>query len=158
MATPFIANPCAVLAAYSLGRPICEVSLEEIDDAKKKALSLQSVDPPLLQKFLVLYPPQDPLRKVTVDQDEEAEGLLRCIWRGDYERSLAPKIGPYIHFKGSVYLCYGEAKLLQGPKEEVAMIYSNKEGEMFVRPLQEWIEIVKWPNGLYRPRFIEDRT
>lgn len=156
MATPCIPNPYAALACYALGNRN-RVTDAEIDEARGKALSLRSKDPPLLQKFLDLYPPQDLIRKITDNQTEEAEGLLRCIWRGDYERALTPKAGPYVHFKGSIYICYGKAKLLQGPEEEVAVIYSNKEGEMFVRPLREWAEIVIWPNGLYRPRFVEEK-
>jgi len=146
------------LACYALNRGVGSVSPEEVEEAKKRALKLQAADPPLLQKFLAFYPPQNPKRKVTVGQAMEAEGLLRCIWRGDYDRAMTPQAGPYTHFKGSVYLCYGAAKLLQGPKEEVAVIYANKEGEMFVRPLREWVEIVKWPNGLYRPRFVEEKA
>lgn len=156
MATPFISNPYAVLASYALGGPPLGVSPEETEEAEKFALSLRSKDPPLLEKFLALYPPQNPMRKTTVEQSEEAEGLLRCIWRGDYEGVFNPKAGPYTHFKGETYLCYGEARLLQGPREEIAVVYSNKKGDVFVRPLREWVEIVKWPDGRYRPRFARE--
>lgn len=156
MPTPCIPNPYAALASYALGGPIVGASQEEINEAEKFALSLRDKDPPLLEKFLALYPPQNPMRKTTVERSEEAEGLLRCIWRGDYEGVFNPKAGPYTHFKGETYLCYGKAKLLQGPKEEVAVVYSSKSGDIYVRPLREWIEIVKWPDGKYRPRFAKD--
>jgi hypothetical protein len=158
MATPCIPNPYAALASYALGGPSVGASQEEIQEAEKFALSLQGKDPPLLEKFLALYPPQSPMRKTTVERSEEAEGLLMCIWRGDLKGVLNPKAGPYTHFKGETYLCYGEAKLLQGPKEEVAVVYSNKKGDTFVRPLREWVEIVKWPDGRYRPRFVKERA
>ena len=126
-------------------------------------MKLRGQDPPLLQKFLGYYPPQSTMRKVTAAQlldisSEEAEGLLQCIWRGDYEGVIAPKAGPFVHFKGTTYFCFGEAKLLQGPKEEIAVVYLNKNGDIFVRPLKEWIEIVKWPDGKYRPRFAKEEA
>jgi hypothetical protein len=131
--------------------------VKDLQDAKKHAQRVCSSDPPLLQKFLEQYPAQDPMRKVTVEQVEEVEGLLQCIWRGDYgDDVFDPKSGPYVHFKGETYLCFGIATLLQGPKEEVAVVYSNKPGDIFVRTLKEWIEIVKWPDGKYRPRFMKE--
>lgn len=156
MPTPCITDPYAALACYALHRPLGDVSAEEIDQAKAIVLRLQSQDPPLLQKFLACYPPQDPMWKTTTDKVEEAEGLLRCIWRGDFERTLNPETGPYIHFKGTLYLCYGKALLIQGPKEETAVVYSNQKGDIFVRPLREWAEIVRWEDGKYRPRFVRE--
>jgi hypothetical protein len=151
--TPCIQNPYAVLASFALGGPVCGASTEEAKEAEKFALSLRDKDPPLLEKFLAFYPTQDSMQDSTVEQCAEVEGLLRCIWRGDYEGVFKPKAGPYTHFKGGNYLCYGEAKLLQGPKEEVAVVYSSESGTIYVRPLREWVEIVKWPDGKYRPRF-----
>lgn len=144
------------LACYALHRPVGGVSPDEVEEATRFTLKLKAQDPPLLQKFLSFYPPQDTTRWVIADQAEEAEGLLQCLWRGDYEGVLDPKSGPFVHFKGTTYLCFGEAKLLQGPKEEIAVVYSSKSGEIFVRPLREWVEIVKWPDGKYRPRFMRE--
>ena len=156
MPTPCIPNPYVALACYALHRPLGSVSAEEVEEAIGLTLRLKAQDPPLLQKFLAFYSPQDSMWKTTADRIEEAEGLLQCIWRGDYEGVLIPKSGPFVHFKGTTYLCFGEAKLLQGPKEETAVVYSNKSGNIYVRPLREWIEIVKWPDGKYRPRFAKE--
>lgn len=155
MPTPCISNPYTVLAGYALGGPAIGVSQEEAKEAEKFALSLRNEDPPLLEKFLALYPPRDP--RTIVERAEEAEGLLQCIWRGDYEGVFHPqKRGLYTHFKGGTYLCHGEAKLLQGPKEEIAVVYSSSGEDLYVRPLREWVAIVKWPDGKYRPRFVKE--
>jgi hypothetical protein len=155
MTTYFIANPYEVLARYALGKS-SGISENDVRDAKSFAERVCSEDPPLLEKFLSYYPPQNPMRKVTVDQMEEAGGLLHCIWRGEYDRVLDPEAGPYVHFKGETYLCYGKALLIQGPKEDPAVVYSNKAGDVFVRPLREWVEIVKWSDGKYRPRYLKE--
>jgi hypothetical protein len=157
MPTPCIPNPYAALACFALARPLGDISEKDIEEAATFALKIRSSDPPLLKKFLGLYPPQNPMGKSTVDRVEEAEGLLQCIWRGDYDGVHNPEAGPYVHFKGETYLCYGKALLLQGPKEEPAVVYSNKGGDIFVRPLKEWVEIVKWPDGKYRPRFTKEK-
>jgi hypothetical protein len=159
MATPCIPNPYAALACYALCRPLGDVSVRDIDVARVKARGLRYADPPLLPKFLEQYPAillttaQKQMMKVNASHAEEVEGLLQCIWRGDYEDVFNLESGPYVHFKGVTYLVYGKALLLQGPKEEPVVVYSSKEGEIFVRPLREWVEVVKWPDGKYRPRF-----
>ena len=156
MPTPCISNPYAALACYALCRPLGDVSVGDLQDAENRAKKLCSADPPLLGKFLELYPAQSPMSKATLEQVEEAEGLLQCIWRGDYKDARNPDSGPYTHFKGTLYLVYGQALLLQGPKGEPAVVYSSKAGSVFVRTLQEWSEIVKWPDGKYRPRFMKE--
>lgn len=156
MPTPCIPNPYAVLACYALCRPLGDVSDKDIEEAATFTLKIRSADPPLLDKFLTFYPPQNPMFKTTVERIDEVEGLLQCVWRGDYEGVLNPSPGPYVHFKGTSYLCFGRAILLQGPKEEPAVVYSSKEGEIFVRPLKEWVEVVKWADGKYRPRFMKE--
>ena len=94
----------------------------------------------------------DPCWKTTVEVAEQAEKLLLCIWRGEVEEAYAPTPGPYQHFKGTIYIVQSRALLLQGPKEEWAVVYGNSEG-IFVRPLREWAELVLWSDGEYHPRF-----
>lgn len=156
MVTPCISDPYLALACLALAKPL-GISEEEIDQTKAVIRKLQFEDLPLLQKFLEFYPTQKPMRTVTAEAAAEAEGLLQCIWRGDYDNIVTPESGPYVHFKGTTYLCYSKAVLLQGTKEEAVIVYSNTKGEIFVRPLREWIEIVKWPDEKYRPRFIKER-
>ena len=162
MATPCIPDPYAVIACYVLCRPLGDVSVGDIDAVRVKARGLRYADPPLLPKLLEQYPAillstaQKQMKMVQPSQAEEVEGLLQCIWRGDYDDALNPESGPYVHFKGETYLCFGKATLIQGPKEEPAVVYSHKNGDVFVRPLREWAEIVKWTDGKYRPRFMKE--
>lgn len=152
MPTPCISNPYKTLAAYALGKPLGWVSEQEIDQANKAVNEVLDHDPLLLPYFLSHYPKGE--RGGNGITEAEAEGILRCLWRGDYQRAFNIQSGPHLHFKGSTYLVYGEGILLQGPKEEPAVVYSNIEGKIFIRPLREWTEIVKWPNGEYNPRYI----
>jgi hypothetical protein len=153
--TPFIADPYLTLAEYALGTPADLITQAEIQAAEVIARKTCTGDPPFLPKFLSEYPTLD--RKDAPEiSDEEAEGLLQSLWRGDLNKSMDPHAGPYTHFKGAVYLCYGQALLLQGTKEEPAVVYSNQAGDVYIRPLREWVEIVKWADGKYRPRFMEE--
>jgi len=152
MPTPCISNPYLHLAAYALGKPIGWTSASDIEYAEKVVAEVLDQDPLLLPHFLKKYPNCE--RGGNGITEAEAEGLLRCLWRGDYQRALKVASGPYLHFKGNRYLVYGEGVLLQGPKEEPAVVYANTEGKIFIRPLKEWIEIVKWPDGSYNPRFL----
>ena len=156
MVTPCIENPYRELAAYALGKPHGHITVQDLREAEVRALRVTSMDPPLLGKFLEQYPPQDPMRKVLTIQIERAEGVLLCLWRGDYQAAFDIQPGPYIHFKGGEYLVFKEALLLEGPKERMAIVYYEPpNGRAFVRTIREWVDIVKWPDGLYRPRFMK---
>ncbi len=151
MATLSIDNPYRVLAAYALKKQPGTLSEEELVEAENRAKEVCSSDPPLLAKFMSFYK-VDPAWKTTVDVAEQAEKLLRCIWRGEVEEAYAPTPGPYQHFKGTLYTVQSVALLLQGPREELAVVYGDTKGT-FVRPLREWAELVIWPDGEYHPRF-----
>ena len=152
MTTPSINNPYRILAAYALRKPPEIIPESVVLEARERAKQVCCSDPPLLTKFLSFYTDVEPHIKVTTEDAERAEKLLRCIWRGDLHEAYDPTPGNYQHFKGSFYTVQSLAKLLQGPKEELAVVYGNDEGT-FVRPLREWIELVLWPDGEYRPRF-----
>jgi hypothetical protein len=149
MATPSISNPYRVLAAYALSKSIDFIGEDESIEAEVRATKVCSTDPPLLLKFIELYP------SLPKGGDPgQAEGLLRCIWRGELETSHNPSVGcNYQHFKGNIYRVHFKALLLQGPKEEQAIVY-GREGETFVRPVREWGDLVLWPDGEYHPRFM----
>ena len=153
MTTPCVPNPYDVVAAYAIGKPSPWVSREEAEAADAAIRKSCVGDPPFLDRFLAQYPAQEHRNP---QQAIEVEELLQCIWRGEFKEAFNVKSGPYIHFKGTTYLCFGIGTLIQGPKEEVAVVYSNKEGEVWIRPLDEWVEVVKWPDGKYRPRFMKE--
>lgn len=152
MATHSISNPYRTLAAYALHKQPGVIPESSILEAEKRAKQVCGSDPPLLTKFLNFYTDVEPHIQVTTEDTEMAEKLLRCIWRGEAEEGWKPSPGSYQHFKGSLYTVYSVALLLQGPKEEKAVVYESTEGT-FVRPLREWAELVLWPDGEYHPRF-----
>jgi hypothetical protein len=153
MSTPIINNPYRVLASYALRKPPEVLPDSVIFEARARAKQVCGSDPPLLGKFLSFYTDIEPHIKVTAEDAERAEKLLRCIWRGDLDEAYDPIPGIYQHFKGGTYRVQALAKLLQGPKEEIAVVYGNDE-ETFVRPLKEWVELILWPDGEYHPRFM----
>jgi hypothetical protein len=152
MVTPSISNPYRILAAYALRKPPEVLPDSVIFEARKRAHQIRDSDPPLLTRFLGFYTDVEPHVKVTTEDTERAEKLLRCIWRGEVDDTYDPIPGRYQHFKGSFYTVQSTALLLEGPKEELAVVYGNDEGT-FVRPLREWVELVVWPDGEYHPRF-----
>lgn len=152
MATPSISNPYRVLAAYALRKPPEVLPESVVFEARQRAKKVCDSDPPLLNKFLSFYTDIEPHVKVTAEDADRAEKLLRCIWRGEVDDAYDPIPGVYQHFKGKLYTVQSTAMLLQGPKEELAIVYRNDEGT-FVRPLREWVELILWPDGEYHPRF-----
>jgi len=152
VATPSIDDPYRILASYALRKPPEVLPSSVIFEARKRAKQVCGYDPPLLDRFLSFYTDVEPHISVTAEDAVRAEKLLRCIWRGDVDEAYDPTPGTYQHFKGNFYTVQSIAKLLQGPKEELAVVYGNDDGT-FVRPLREWVELVLWPDGEYHPRF-----
>lgn len=66
--------------------------------------------------------------------------------------------GKYAHFKGGRYRVLSMA--LHTETEQDLVIYMGYEGKgaggVFARPLSSWVEVVKWPDGSMRPRFIPE--
>jgi hypothetical protein len=63
------------------------------------------------------------------------------------------KPGIYEHFKGGRYRLLMVAKHSE-TEEEMVVYFSFSSGLNFVRPLSMWNEIVEWPNGEKKSRFI----
>ena len=59
----------------------------------------------------------------------------------------------YLHFKGGKYRVLFEA-LHSDEKEPVVVYVSMIFGTVWVRPTKEWSEMVEWPDGEMRTRFI----
>lgn len=62
--------------------------------------------------------------------------------------------GIYDHFKGGVYLVRGVSSWASGNGEPVVEYTSMVFGTHHVRLLSQWREIVKWPDGEQRGRFV----
>lgn len=61
----------------------------------------------------------------------------------------------YRHFKGGLYIFLGYARHSE-TKEEMVVYITVPTKEVWVRPKALWEEIVRWPDGQMRPRFIAD--
>ena len=61
--------------------------------------------------------------------------------------------GLYKHFKGGTYevLATGTSSV----DESKVVIYLNSKGDVWVRPLESWVQNVIWPDGLVRSRFVK---
>jgi len=70
--------------------------------------------------------------------------------------------GNYTHFKGGRYRVVATAQHTE--TNETLVIYLGFEGRgaggVWARPLASWVEVVQWPDGEMRTRFIpeEDAT
>lgn len=71
----------------------------------------------------------------------------------------APNPGEvFEHFKGRRYIVGGIAK--HTGNDDLLVIYMaqntpNNAPDLWARPLAEWSEPVKWPDGAMRPRFVK---
>jgi len=151
MSTSFLIDPYRVLAAYALGVPESQLQGGDVlaaQDRAEEAITSSQSPGGLIHNFLKRYPPidrGDPL---------QAEKLLRFLLRRDNYSEVSP--GAYRHFKGGLYTVERTALLLQGSREDVAVIYFSlgDPSKVFVRPVIEWTHIVQWPDGEYRLRFM----
>lgn len=66
--------------------------------------------------------------------------------------------GLYRHFKGRLYVVEGRALDVTGSRSPTEMVlYHNRtSGERFVRTYEDFVAVVKWPDGIMRPRFIPE--
>jgi len=91
----------------------------------------------------------DPLNRDVV------AGLLQCLEpSGDYSKSEELPLGIYDHFKGGVYLIKGFSRWASGNGEKVVEYLSMIFGTPHTRLADQWCEVVQWPDGKYRSRFV----
>ena len=67
--------------------------------------------------------------------------------------SLQP--GIYKHFKGGRYSVLLTA-LDSETTQEVVVYVSLDTGSIWCRPVSMWHEMVRWPDGVSRPRFVAE--
>jgi hypothetical protein len=140
---------------------------EQIDLARISVMESTRVNDPL-QNYREPELDQPPLGRFMKEQErvtgrhgltlveaDLAHGLLICIQTGAYHDSHhPPPLGIYDHFKGGVYLITGYSRWASGNGEPVIEYLSMLFGTKHTRLLDQWIEVVKWPDGRYRSRFI----
>jgi hypothetical protein len=136
MATPGIADPFAKLS---------EITGHEITEA----MIYEHIDHP---EFVSIF-----LRQYHVkDGDEDlVTGLLNALDKAGWISEAGPdmKHGVWDHFKGGVYLSDGLGLNADSDELEVEYI-SLLHGTRHHRRCSSWNEIVQWPDGEYRSRFV----
>lgn len=97
----------------------------------------------------------DPLNEPLV------QGILECL--DDYQpysphtnpESVTFKMGGiWDHFKGGVYLKTGQGSWASGNGELIVEYLSLIFGTKHYRLASQWCEVVQWPDGKYRSRFV----
>lgn len=101
--------------------------------------------------FLKLFSP--PGFAATFDQADLIQGLLECLHR-HWVSEAGPRMkhGIWDHFKGGVYLSEDLGMNAAGELEVryLSLLYGTKHQ----RRCSQWNEVVQWPDGQYRSRFI----
>lgn len=89
------------------------------------------------------------------------EGLLQCLTAyqkgSPYTRTQGwawETEGIWDHFKGGVYLKTGHGGWASGDGELVVEYRSMLFGTKHYRFATQWCEVVQWPDGKYRSRFV----
>lgn len=83
-----------------------------------------------------------------------ATKLFECLRNGWYIAPEKLPRGVYDHFKGGVYRLERFSSWASGRGEQVCGYLSMLFGTDHTRYAWEWCDIVEWPDGKYRPRFV----
>lgn len=93
--------------------------------------------------------------------EEIAQGILECLNPCQAyspfttTNSVTFKMGGiYDHFKGGIYLVTGSGSWASGEGELVIEYLSMIFGTKHYRLGTQWCEVVQWPDGKYRSRFV----
>lgn len=84
------------------------------------------------------------------------QGLIQCLWDKMHTPRFPP-LGIYDHFKGGVYLAQGLSKWASGTGETMVRVVeyiSIPDSVKYTRLVSQWREVVQWPDGQYRSRFV----
>jgi hypothetical protein len=85
---------------------------------------------------------------------EQVCGLLEAL-ANKWVTETPPQRGVYDHFKGGVYFVTDTSLWVSGETPEEAVEYlSATNGRRFTRLAWQWSEVVVWPDGKYRSRFV----
>lgn len=125
---------------------------------------LHSVKTSLLSRFseIILKERGKALLIFSSHEADLVQGLLDCLdLYHPYSAYTDPRSiqgsqtgGIYDHFKGGVYLIRGHSLWASGNGEPVVEYLSMLFGTKHTRLVSQWCEVVKWPDGKYRSRFV----
>lgn len=163
MATPGIRDVHLRLASVFFQVPESEVPLDQRKQAKKLCFEIASLPQTGQDTFLsrFLKASRQAQGHLTDAQAEEVQGLLETLHvmisqpRAGWISESGPvmHLGIYDHFKGGVYLA--DLVVRWAEDGDCAVVYvSMLFGTWHARRCSEWAEVVKWPDGKYRSRFV----
>jgi hypothetical protein len=96
--------------------------------------------------------------ELSAHQNDLVGGLLKCL---DAYQSIEPytnpgniRLGIYDHFKGGVYKVKGFSTWESGNREKVVEYDSMIFGTSHTRFAWQWCEVVRWPDEVYRSRWV----
>ena len=61
----------------------------------------------------------------------------------------------YLHHKGGTYTLLAVGRFSEAREEEFAVYVSHMTQQIWIRPLPMFNEVIRWPDGVDRPRFLE---
>jgi hypothetical protein len=98
--------------------------------------------------------PKEAKKALTKARFQEIHDLIDALVR---DHITAPNgnfpMGVYKHFKGPTYTFLMEA--MHTETEERMLVYvSHETGKTCVRPIRMFSEVVRWPDGKYRSRWV----
>ena len=82
---------------------------------------------------------------------EQIGELPTCVLAGESMAELVIPLGPYQHANGNTYEVIGFA--INEPDLDTLVLYKGN-GETWARRLSVFTELVTWPDGVTRPRFV----
>lgn len=142
------------IAGLMLGTPVHLVSTEAADFAHRCANA---------PNFFAAWQSRSDFPFYELDAQTRAEILdLVRFWLtySSGNQHLVSCAGPTMphgiwdHFKGGIYLTQGFGAWASGNGEGVVAYISMSNGKAFYRLATQWNEIVRWPDGQLRSRFI----
>lgn len=154
MATPFIADVHLRLAVLIFNQNESELRLgarqvmRDLEQDLVKDLDTYSVEP--IKEYLQVWYPQLATAPAAL---EEAAKLLRCLVCNYVTPSPPWLMGIYDHFKGGVY----KMGLMANDASnggDVMNYTSLTFGTDHTRKVHEFGEVVMWPDGEFRSRFV----
>jgi len=103
-------------------------------------------------RFLVNFAPDG--FRATVEQVDMIQGLMECLHHGWVsEAGPGMRHGVWDHFKGGLYCSLGVGRHAETDALEVEYI-SLFHATKHHRRCEQWNEVVQWPDGKYRSRFV----
>jgi hypothetical protein len=147
MATKGYPDVYATLAELAL-LPSAEGPIRRaIDEAVREGARLGNY----FKEFRLAFSDRPPL---TTDDERLVVGLMVCLAQNSVSSAGSDmKHGVWDHFKGGVYMSTGLGRNAETDALEVEYI-SLLHGTKHHRRCTMWNEVVEWPDGKYRSRFM----